>query len=164
MRTPRGLIVVALVIVVGAVATVLAFPWTRDMVHTRVVKPQTQMLLPPPNTLAIGHPRILDRDEADKQLTNPLAASGDVVKRGGALFATNCAVCHGATGRGDGSVGKYFRAIPDLSSGAIQAYSDGLIYSIIREGGFNMPAYAEALNPSERWAVVHFVRSLRGPS
>ena len=164
MRTPKILIALSLVMLVGAMATVLAFPWTRDMVRGRAVKPQTQMLVPPRNTLAVDHPRILERDDADKQLTNPLAASIDVLAQGRALFSTNCAVCHGDDGRKAGPVRKHFRSIPDLSAGRIQAYSDGLIYSVIREGGFNMPAYAETLSPPERWAVVHFIRTLRGPS
>jgi mono/diheme cytochrome c family protein len=162
--SPYAKTLICLAILIGAAATVLAFPWTRDMVRGRAVKPQTLMLVPPPNTLAIGHPRILERDEADKQLANPLSASAPVLEQGRALFATNCAVCHGVNGRGGGPVGKYFRAIPDLSGGAVQAYSDGLLYSVIREGGFNMPAYAEALSPQERWAVVHFLRTLRRSS
>ena len=154
-------VLIALAILVGAAATGLAFPWTQDMVRGRAVKSQTQMLVPPPNTLAVGHPRILDRDDADKQLSNPLATSTEVLEQGRALFATYCAVCHGADGRAGGPVGKYFRQVADLSAASVQAYSDGLIYSVIREGGFNMPGYAESLSPPERWAVVRFIRTFR---
>jgi mono/diheme cytochrome c family protein len=122
------------------------------------------MLVPPPNTLAIGRQPVMDRIEADGRLTNPLAASPAVLKQGRALFDTYCAVCHGADGRGQGPVGKYFSGIPDLSTTAIQAYSDGLIYSIIREGGFNMPGYAETLSLPERWALVRMIRTFRQPS
>jgi mono/diheme cytochrome c family protein len=80
------------------------------------------------------------------------------------LYDIYCTVCHGADGRGGGPVGKYFRVVADLTSSSIQAYSDGLMYSIIREGGFNMPAYAESLSRQERWAVVRYVRTLRRPS
>ena len=153
-----------LAILVGSAAAGLAFPWTQDMVRGRAVRPQTVMLVPPPNTRAVGHPRILDRDEADKRLTNPLAASTQVLEQGRALFGTYCAVCHGASGSGGGPVGKYFRQVADLSATSIQKYSDGLMYSVIREGGFNMPGYAETLSAPERWALVHFVRTLRRPS
>jgi mono/diheme cytochrome c family protein len=146
----------------GAV-TVLALPWTNDMARGRGVAPQTMTLLPPANTLAIGHQRIMDRIEADGRLKNPIAASPEVLKQGRALFDTYCAVCHGADGGGEGPVAKHFSGVPNLSSTAIQTYSDGLIYSIIREGGFNMPGYAETLSPSERWALVHMVRTFRQP-
>jgi cytochrome c5 len=163
MRTPSFLIGLALLIVVGA-ATMTALPWNPEMVHGINVKPQKQMLLPPANTLAIGHPRILERDDADKQLTDPLGVSPQAVEQGHVLFDTYCSVCHGANGRGTGPIAKHFRLVADLTSPTVQAYSDGLMYSIIREGGFNMPAYAESLSAGERWAVVRYVRTLRRPS
>ena len=165
MRTPKILayLFACLAIVAGA-ATVRALPWSQDMVRSRAVAPQTLMLVPPPNTLAVGHQRIMDRVEAEERLANPVAASPEVLKQGRALFDTYCAVCHGADGRTPGPVGKRFRLVPDLSASAIQAYADGLIYSIIREGGSNMPGYAETLSPPERWALVHFVKTLRQPS
>ena len=149
-------------LVAGAV-TLLAMPWSNDMARGRAVAPQTMMLLPPPNTLAIGRQRIMDRIEADGRLTNPIAAAPEVLKQGRALFDTHCAVCHDTNGGGEGPVGKYFSGIPNLSATAIQTYSDGLIYSIIREGGSSMPGYAETLSPSERWALVHMVRTFRQP-
>jgi mono/diheme cytochrome c family protein len=142
-------------------ATVWAMPWSRDMMHSRAVMPQTRLAVPPPNTLAIGHPRILDRVEAEESLTNPVAPSAAVVEQGRTLFETYCAVCHGRDGRSGGPVGKYFKKVPDLSAPEIQDYPDGLLYSVIREGGFNMPSYAESLSAQERWAVVQFIRSLR---
>ena len=162
MRTRKVLryLVACLSIAAGA-AAVRALPWSQDMVRGRAVEPQTLMQVPPPNTLAVGHPRILDRTEADGRLTNPLAASPEVLRQGRTLFDTDCAVCHGADGRSPGPVGKNFRLVPDLSAPAIQAYSDGLIYSVIREGGFEMPGYADALSPAERWALVHFIRTFR---
>ena len=165
MRTRKVLACLAagFVIVAGAVA-VRALPWTQDMVRGRAVEPQTLMQVPPPNTLAINHPRVLDRTAADGRLTNPIAASPEVLRQGRTLFDMDCAVCHGADGRTPGPVGKGFQMIPDLSLPAIQAYSDGLIYSVIREGGFEMPGYADALSPAERWALVHFVRTFRRPS
>jgi mono/diheme cytochrome c family protein len=117
--------------------------------------------VPPANTLAVGHPRILDRVDAEELLMNPLEATPAVVEQGRTLFETYCVICHGRDGRGGGRLGKYFMKVPDLSIAEIQAYPDGLLYSVIREGGFNMPGYAESLGAQERWAVVHFIRSLR---
>ena len=165
MRTRKVLacLVACFAIVAGAVA-VRSLPWTQDMVRGRAVEPQALMQVPPPNTLAINHPRVMDRIEADGRLTNPLAASPEVLRQGRTLFDTYCAVCHGANGPNPTPVGKHFPEIPDLSATAIQAYSDGLLYSIIREGGFSMPGYAETVSVPERWALVHFIRTFRRPS
>jgi mono/diheme cytochrome c family protein len=129
--------------------------------------PQTELgmqsLLPPPNTLGIGHPQVLDRVDAEDQLTNPLPASAEVLAQGRLLFETYCAVCHGTDGRGTGPVAKHFPTVADLGAAQIQEYPDGALYSIVREGGSKMPGYAETLSASERWAVVHVVRSLGRP-
>jgi mono/diheme cytochrome c family protein len=165
VRTRKALAsMLASAAIAAGAATVLALPWTHDMSRGRAVEPQTMMLVPPPNTLAIGRQPVMDRIEADGRLTNPIAASPEVLQQGHALFDTYCAVCHGADGHGQGPVGKYFSGIPNLSATAIQTYSDGLIYSIIREGGFSMPGYAETLSPAERWALVHMIRTFRQPS
>jgi mono/diheme cytochrome c family protein len=161
-RTGRGPSLAAL-IVLAAAGTVLALPWTQQMLRGGAVQPQTLMLVPPPNTLAIGHPRILDRIDAEESLANPIDVSPAVLDEARGLFATYCAVCHGADGRSTGPVGRRFQKVPDLADPAIQGYPDGLLYSVIREGGFDMPGYADALSAPERWALVHFIRSLRQP-
>jgi mono/diheme cytochrome c family protein len=159
--TTRKLFILVPLVLLAAAVTVLALPWSQDMVRGRAVMPQTQMLTPPANTIAVGRARVLDRVDAEDKLNNPLTASSAVVDEGRALFQTYCAVCHGADGRAPGPVGKLFPMVADLSSPQIQEYPDGALYSIIREGGFKMPGYAEALSQHERWAVVHFVRSLK---
>jgi mono/diheme cytochrome c family protein len=160
-RAQSKALTISLVIIGAATVTVIALPWSQDMVRGRAVMPQTQMLTPPANTIAVGGSRILDRVDAEDKLTNPLTASPEVVEEGRALFQTYCAVCHGADGRAPGPVGKLFPMVADLSSPQIQEYPDGALYSVIREGGFKMPGYAEALSQRERWAVVHFLRTLR---
>jgi mono/diheme cytochrome c family protein len=155
----RGLVLALFLF--GAAAALWAMPWSQDMIRSRAVMPQTEVIVPTPNTLGIGHPRILDRVDAEELLTNPIEATPTVVEQGRTLFETYCAICHGRDGRSGGPVGKYFKKVPDLSLAEIQAYPDGLLYSVIREGGFNMPGYAESLSAQERWAVVHFIRSLR---
>jgi mono/diheme cytochrome c family protein len=160
-RAQSKALTISLVIIGAATVTVIALPWSQDMVRGRAVMPQTQMLTPPANTIAVGGSRILDRVDAEDKLTNPLTPSPEVVEAGRSLFQTYCAVCHGADGRAPGPVGKLFPMVADLSSPQIQEYPDGALYSVIREGGFKMPGYAEALSQRERWAVVHFLRTLR---
>ena len=146
-------------IVMAAGAVALTFPWIHDMYTGPVVLPQSQPLTPPEDTLAVGAPRIIDRIDAEFALTNPLPASPDVMADGARLYGIYCELCHGRTGEGDGQVAKFYRRVPELSARYIQNYTDGWMYSIVREGGFNMPSYAESLSVDERWAIVHYMRT-----
>ena len=144
-------------------AALLAWPWTRDMAITPAVSPYAQPRVPPVGVVAIDGERIWDRQDADTRLKNPRAATPAVQAEGAALFAIYCAVCHGDTGQGGGPVASYYRLMPDLRAAEVQAYSDGWLFSVITEGGLDMPAQAEGLSPSERWAIVHHMRNLGPP-
>ena len=90
-----------------------------------------------------------------------LTQSGRALEEGEWLYNVYCAVCHGDTGQGDGTIASHFRRMPNLSAPHIRNYTDGWIYSIIREGGFNMPPFAQSMNADERWALVHFVKTFQ---
>lgn len=144
--------------VVGSVAVGACFPLP-DMNSSVVVHPQEQPMEPPAGTLAVDAPRIVDRREARTGLINPIPVSADVLREGAELYRIYCVMCHGESGVGDGVVAQHFRRVPDLKTPYIQNYTDGRLYTVLREGGPNMPRYAEALSVDERWAVVHFVRT-----
>ena len=146
------------VVVLGSVHAAGCFPLP-DMASSQAVHPQEETMTPPEGALAVAAPRVIDRREARTSLTNPRPASSEVLTEGAELYRIYCVMCHGATGSGDGEVAQYFRRVPDLNAPYIQNYTDGRLYTVLREGGFNMPRYAEALSVDERWAVVHYVRS-----
>lgn len=96
-------------------------------------------------------------------LTNPLAMSEPVVTRGATIFSTYCSVCHGVAARGDGPIvgpGK-FPLATDLTLPTTAGRSDGYIYAVVRVGRGLMPSYRR-IPPSDRWAVVNYVRHLQG--
>jgi mono/diheme cytochrome c family protein len=101
------------------------------------------------------------------KVRNPLTANDAVaLSAGKMMFERNCAVCHGVTADGKGSIigqGK-FPFAPDLTAAATRGRSDGYIYSIIRAGRGLMPAYGPRMNHLERWATVMYLRSLQGGS
>ena len=139
---------------------VMAMAWTRDMVAEPAVLPQERPMLPPTGVLSVTGEPILDRMAAREQMTNPLASSPRVLEQGKWLYEVYCDVCHGPEGHGDGPVGPlYPYTLPPLDSGYIQGYADGYMYSILREGGYRMPGYADALSRTERWMLVHYLRS-----
>lgn len=94
------------------------------------------------------------------RLTNPMA--GTAAAHGDSLYTNFCLVCHGVTGDGKGPVGVRLGAkslLTDLARG----YSDGYLYSIIKYGRGVMPLYGDKIyRPSDRWAVVNYVRQLQG--
>jgi mono/diheme cytochrome c family protein len=94
---------------------------------------------------------------------NPISATDESVATGGTLFATNCAVCHGVKGRGDGPAAEAMEPKPaDLMEGHVQGLSDGALFYIITHGKPDtpMPAWEDVLEKDDRWNVVNFMRAL----
>jgi ubiquinol-cytochrome c reductase cytochrome b subunit len=79
----------------------------------------------------------------------PLERQGSLV-----LQDKQCRNCHSLGGVG-GLRG------PALDSIAARMTEDQIIRQVLQGGG-NMPAYGNALNPSETTALVHFLLTLRG--
>ena len=96
-------------------------------------------------------------------LGNPLARTLANMQRGRTLFNVHCIVCHGKQGTGDGSVTgpNRFPAPPSLHTDQARKYQDGTIFHVITKGTEKMPAYADKLDPVERWQVVHYLRALQ---
>lgn len=134
--------------------------WIRDMWTGPAVLPQTEARAAPERSMAVDAPRILNRREARTGLTNPLEETPETIAEGRALYAAYCALCHGDEGRGDGGLAGYYRRMPPLTARHVLNYPDGFVYSIIREGGRNMPRFGDALSVDERWALVHFLGTL----
>ena len=134
--------------------------WIRNMWTGPAVLPQAEARPAPAGSLAIDAPRIMNRREARLGLTNPLEATAAVAAEGEALYATYCALCHGEAGTGDGELASFYRRMPDLTAPHVLNYPDGFLYTIIREGGRNMPRLGDALSVRERWAVVHYLGTL----
>jgi ubiquinol-cytochrome c reductase cytochrome b subunit len=78
------------------------------------------------------------------------------LEREGAIVLQNkqCRNCHSIGGEG-GLRG------PALDAIAARMTEDQIIRQVLQGGG-NMPAYGNALNPSETNALVHFLKTLRG--
>lgn len=131
--------------------------WIRDMWTGPAVLPQTEARALPERSVAVDAPRIMNRREARLGLTNPLEETAVVLAEGEALYAAYCALCHGDEGTGDGELASSYRRMPDLTARHVLNYPDGFVYSIIREGGRNMPRFADALSVDERWALVHYL-------
>jgi mono/diheme cytochrome c family protein len=84
------------------------------------------------------------------------------ISRGAFVFNTHCSVCHGAAGRGDGTVTK--RGVPPppsfMADNAVNM-SDGRMYHVISLGQGNMAPYASHVPREDRWKVIRFIRTLQ---
>jgi putative copper resistance protein D len=90
--------------------------------------------------------------------TQPYSAPS--VARGAPPYAQNCAVCHGADGRGDGPLANKLSIRPaDLTEPHLFAHKVGDIYWWVSYGRDNgvMPGFADKLSPDERWDLINFL-------
>ncbi len=104
---------------------------------------------------------------AAANLRNPVPSTPDNLNQAKVLYQTNCAVCHGAQGKGDGIVAGYFKgynagSLPvDFSQQRTKDRTEGQIWWIMTNGLANMPAWKALLTEDERWLLTHFVRSVQ---
>jgi mono/diheme cytochrome c family protein len=148
-------------------------PALATMRNSVVLDPYEMPRLPPEHSVPIagefgnapGPFTQAQLDSVAATLTNPFAGGGDptVLARGEVLYASQCAICHGPTGAGNGPIigaGKFPFSLP-VSGGTAVGRSDGYIYAIIAAGRGLMPPYGEKLGHGDRWAVVEYVRELQ---
>ncbi len=86
-----------------------------------------------------------------------------MVDKGAQIYQQYCALCHGVTGKGDGMAGKGLKPPPrDFTKGDWKHGGTSKdIFNIITNGsdGTSMASFSH-VPKLERWALVHFVRSL----
>jgi mono/diheme cytochrome c family protein len=102
-----------------------------------------------------------DRRRAGVELTNPLTPTPENLTEGKRVYETFCAVCHGATGAGDGPVIPKYPNPPNLKSKLMLKLRDGEMLHTITVGRKKMPAHAGQLSWDERWQVILYIRSLQ---
>ena len=76
------------------------------------------------------------------------------------LFNRFCSTCHGRQAAGVELNEDYLT--PDLTEEDYASQTEEDIYTVIVEGGLNMPSYGEALSEPERWLVIYHLRTLQG--
>jgi mono/diheme cytochrome c family protein len=100
-----------------------------------------------------------------RNTSNPIPFSPDLLREGLAHFADHCAVCHGNDGRGKTPIGKnVYPKAPDLRLSDTQSMSDGELFWVIHNGiRFTaMPAWGEGdpAQDKDSWKLIHFIRHL----
>ena len=104
--------------------------------------------------------------EPGRTLANPVERTAESVERGAALFAANCASCHGETGAGDGPLADSLPAPPANFTVHVPFHPDGVLFAWITDGirGTGMPSWSPQLSDQERWQLVNFLRASFDPA
>ena len=95
------------------------------------------------------------------------------VARGLAVYAANCAACHGSDLKGQPDwqtqrADRTYPPPPQDHTGHTWQHSDANLFDYIRDGGerferrafkTDMPGFGDSLNSAEIWAVIAYVKS-----
>lgn len=92
---------------------------------------------------------------------NPLPVDLALLRRGQNRYNIHCALCHGATGMGNGVMTQYgMVGVASITDELHKLMSDGEYYSVITNGKGRMMTYAPQIKPRDRWAIVAYIRAL----
>ena len=96
---------------------------------------------------------------------SPLSPTADVLKKGGSLYNSQCAKCHGPKGLGDGPDANRKDEARRPANLTISRTLDGVMFYKIWNGRKepDMPAFKSQMTKDDVWAVVAFVKSLSAP-
>ena len=99
--------------------------------------------------------------EVAKQ-ANPVKTSPQSLARAKKWWTLDCAMCHGADGKGKGetAVDMKLKLADFTDSATLNDRTDGEIFYIIKNGHNDMPAEGARVKTEENWDLVNYVRSL----
>ncbi len=101
-----------------------------------------------------------DRDRYATRSPYPLTAA--LLQRGQQRFNIYCAPCHGPLGDGDGYiVRRGFPAPPSYHIPRLRNAPDRYFVDVMTNGYGLMYSYADRVSPSDRWAIVAYIRALQ---
>ncbi len=104
----------------------------------------------------------------------PIPITSESLKRGQERYTIFCAVCHGTSGAGDGTVVQRGYTRPpsfhtDSSRGLalrglnlpLRQVPVGYYYEVISKGYGSMPDYASQIADDDRWKIIAYIRALQ---
>ena len=173
----RSLVIAALIVVAGVTAAACAngtYPMDifYEMHYAQSYGAhEPDRLSPPAGAVPITGRGV---EPTSENPDNPIP--GERLDEGALLFATNCVICHGPRGKGDGLVLATMEAepynyqiapglSPDLTSaqdGHAQGIEDPAVFRHITNGVLAMPRFAKLLSVEERWLLVNYIHGCLG--
>lgn len=120
---------------------------------------------------AVTQERVRDLMMKDANLVNPVVPADKAeleraLAEGKNLYTINCEVCHGEELKGDGVIygggdGPYSAKPANLVSEEFIASTDGRFLNAILHGKGQMQSHADKMSSTERWKVIHYIRSMQ---
>jgi hypothetical protein len=115
------------------------------------------------NTVARGS--IADDDLVVPKESNafPLPLTPQLLKRGQERYKIYCTPCHGVQGDGNGMVAMRGMKHPPSfhEPPRLREVPNGYLYDVITNGFGAMLGYSAQIPPSDRWAIVAYIRALQ---
>jgi mono/diheme cytochrome c family protein len=97
------------------------------------------------------------------KVAEPWVSTPELVEYGHKVFMTNCAMCHGNEGKGDGPAGMALNPRPRNLVEGKWTQGEGVInhFKVLQNGikGSSMASYAH-FKAADRWALVAFIDSI----
>jgi mono/diheme cytochrome c family protein len=92
--------------------------------------------------------------------------AGELIRRGKERYGIYCAVCHGASGDGNGITAAYGVPVANNPNAKLniispETYPDGRLYDVITNGKGLMGAYGYNIPVRDRWAIVAYIHTLQ---
>jgi mono/diheme cytochrome c family protein len=92
----------------------------------------------------------------------PFPVTADVMQRGHERFDIYCSECHGRLGDGNGMIpSRGYRRPPSYHTETLRAAKVGHFFDVMTNGFGVMPSYRTMIPPSDRWAIVAYIRALQ---
>jgi len=101
-------------------------------------------------------------DLVDERQPIPLEITAGTLDRGQQQFNIYCAPCHGALGNGNGMIAQRgFQHPPSYHVDRLRTIGDGHLFNVITQGYGGMYSYNDKIAPTDRWAIVAYIRALQ---
>ena len=104
--------------------------------------------------------------QEDQDRKNPTPFTQESIDHGKKLFLSQCSMCHGEDGAGNGEVAQEMKANPpDLTKAdTLAGRTDGELFSILSQGSAIMPGQGKRMRDEHKWDLVNYLRFLGGKS
>ena len=143
---------------------IVGLPVAMNSVQQSQRQGQERPALPATSATTVQSLHTFDVTPEGKARKNPIRFTDISVARGKDLYLTQCAMCHGETGKGKGTLATEMNiAPPDFTNPEVLSKrTDGELFAIIGKGLTPMPGQSQRLTATQTWDLVNFVRAVEG--
>lgn len=168
-RTLLGIVLCALLAACSKEGGIIAPTFQRMLVQKKYLPFDSSRFFPDGRTMRTPPAGTVPREQmvgtaaAATATAIPYTVTPALISAGQGRFNIFCAACHGVLADGNSVVAKNMADCPppSLLTTRARAYPPGALYTIITNGFGRMPSYAPELPPSDRWAVIAYLREVQ---